>query len=352
MNTAAPLSPPRQSNMELLRIVAMLMVLVLHANFRALPVPGARQVAAAPVSAFLQFTVEGFAIVAVDVFVLLSGWFGIRFRALRLGELLFQVLFFGVFALACCAVWAPDDIKNDAVEHLLLLGVWDYWFVKAYIALYILSPVLNAFVKHATRREFLWVIAGFAAFQTIYGWWSDATEWFARGFSLITFMWLYLLGRYMRLYPCRLWTQSRWIDLGVYLAMSIALTLIMFCIKRNGLPGAKWYYYTCPLVIAGAMHLLLFFSKLRFTSRALNWVAVSAFAAFLTQSNHYLGKYYDKIILNWFNNLSRFEFILYTVAFIVAVFMASVLLDKLRLLGWNGAIGIADYIKRNQLKPQ
>ena len=38
----------RDSNMELLRIVAMLLVMVVHANFRALPVPGVHAIAVNP----------------------------------------------------------------------------------------------------------------------------------------------------------------------------------------------------------------------------------------------------------------------------------------------------------------
>ena len=89
----------RDSNMELLRLVAMLLIMVVHANFRALPKPDAAMIAANPSSAFLQFLTEGFSIVGVNVFVMLSGWYGIRPRLNRFMELLFQLLFFGLLCL-------------------------------------------------------------------------------------------------------------------------------------------------------------------------------------------------------------------------------------------------------------
>ena len=85
--------------MELLRLVAMLLIMVVHANFRALPKPDADMIAADPSSAFLQFMTEGFSIFGVNVFVMLSGWYGIRPRLSRFCELLFQLLFFGVLCL-------------------------------------------------------------------------------------------------------------------------------------------------------------------------------------------------------------------------------------------------------------
>lgn len=328
----------RESNMELLRIVSMLLVMALHANFRALPLPGVPQIAANPSSAWLQFLVEGFAIVAVNVFVLISGWYGIRPRLSRLGGLVFQVLFFLLLSVACCAVVAPDDLDSKMWGRFFLLGIWDYWFVKAYLALYILSPVLNAFVEKASRRQFGAVLAGFFALELVYGWWAPDTGWWAKGFSFPSFIGLYLLARFMRLHPLGFWKKNRWLDLGIYVLMGLSLTVIMFVLKSTGRPGAKWYFYTCPLVIVGAMHLLLFFSKIHFSSKAVNWVAASAFAAYLTQSNWFFGKYYDEFIRQWFNNEPRFTFIIYTVAFVVAVFVVSILLDKFRLLLWQGLL--------------
>ena len=52
----------RDSNMELLRLVAMLLVMIVHASFRALPKPTPDSIAAAPVSLFLQITVESFTV--------------------------------------------------------------------------------------------------------------------------------------------------------------------------------------------------------------------------------------------------------------------------------------------------
>ena len=52
----------RDSNMELLRVITMLLIMIIHANFKALPKPDAAAIAVAPTSAFLQFVAEGFSI--------------------------------------------------------------------------------------------------------------------------------------------------------------------------------------------------------------------------------------------------------------------------------------------------
>lgn len=68
----------RESNFELLRIIAMFMVLVLHADFQALGEPTRADIISSPLTSSLKVFFEMASIVAVNVFVLISGWFGIR----------------------------------------------------------------------------------------------------------------------------------------------------------------------------------------------------------------------------------------------------------------------------------
>lgn len=355
LNNNSQKSKVRDSNMELLRLVAMLLVLVVHANFRALPVPGMSYVMNHPTSAFLMFLTEGVSIYAVDLFVLLSGWYGIRFKASRFAELLFQVLFFGLFAIGICALFAPDELRHDVFQRLFILGQNDYWFVKTYMALYLMAPVLNAFVEHSSRRQFAGVLIALFAYQFLFGWLFESTRWLQAGYSLPSFMGLYLLARFMRLHPISVWKLNRWWDLAIYLLMVLTLTVSMFVLKLHAARGGALYFYICPLVIIGAVHLLLFFSKFSFRSKVVNWLAISAFGAYLTQSSSFIGsRFYDKIILNWFNNEPRLQFIIYVGLLILAVFFGSILIDKLRLLLWRGVCSlvspiISHYNKTNNI---
>lgn len=340
--------------MELLRIIAMLLVMVVHANFRALPIPTAAGISAEPVSKLLMFFTEAVSVIAVDLFVLLSGWFGISPKAKRLGELLFQVLFFGLFAIGVCALFAPERLENtpfygSALSRLFMLGENDYWFVKTYVALYLISPILNTFIENASKRQVATVLIAFYVFQSIFGWMFDSTRWFAAGYSLPSFAALYMLARYMRMYPIKLWQRSKWFDAGVYAAYVVFLTVAMFFIKKAGMKGGALYFYSCPLVILAAMHFVLFFSKLKpFTSKVINWIAISAFAIYLTHSSSFIGYFYDKWILGWFNTEPRFTFIIYTAALIVAVFVASILIDKVRIALWNLVLKLIDNIKNDK----
>lgn len=324
----------RDSNMELLRLVAMLLIMMVHASYRALPKPTPEAIAADAVSMFLQIMVESFTVVGVNVFVMLSGWYGIRLRWSRLLELFFQVAFFTVL---CFGVYyaMTDTLPPTPYLSILMLHEGDYWFIKTYIALYLLSPVLNAFVQTATQRQMAITLLSLFAFQWVYGWVFEATTWLRAGYSLPSFVCLYLLARYLNIYKP---SFTRWharTDLMVYLAVCSMVTVAYFLLKsRLNLGGLLWFYNS-PTTIIAAMFLLLFFSKLSFHSKLVNWMGISALAVYLTHSNTPLGQYYDLYIREWHDTLPRLSFILRTGLFIVAVYIGSILIDKVRIAVWN-----------------
>lgn len=80
----------RQLNIELLRILAMLMVPGLHANFTSLKLPST-DIILTP-SGLARVFLEFMCLVAVNVFVMISGWFNIR-QSLRFFEILCGRLF-------------------------------------------------------------------------------------------------------------------------------------------------------------------------------------------------------------------------------------------------------------------
>ena len=81
----------RESNIELLRIVAMLLVLFLHANYFSLGKVESIDIQSDLFGSFVKSFTEALCIICVNVFVLISGWFGIRPTLKGAMSLLFQV---------------------------------------------------------------------------------------------------------------------------------------------------------------------------------------------------------------------------------------------------------------------
>ncbi len=325
----------RDSNMELLRIVAMLLVCVIHANFRALPIPTYEEAYANVSSSILRFFTESLSVICVNLFILLSGWYGIKFKFNRLIDFISQVFFFSILCAGIYYGIHPEDFSiKEAIGNILLTDQWDYWFVKSYLCLYLFAPVLNAFVEKSDKKTFGVFLLSFYIFQTFYAFvfWNGAS-YLQNGYSALSFMGLYLLARYIRLYPLCIWRLPKWCDMAIYGGIVICTTIISFVLLRHNLPTGNLFYYSSPLVIIAAIHFMLFFTKIQLQNRVINWIASSAFAVYLLHSNVYFAStYYDNIILNWFNELSRSSFLFHTAIFIFVVFFLAICIDKLRIV--------------------
>lgn len=336
------MSDRRQSNMELLRIVAMLLVLVVHADFSSIGIPLHVSVNLSGLSAFLRLLTESVSIVCVNLFVLLSGWFGIYPKIKSVSSYLFCCLFtfFCIYILMVATGNEALTLK-DFIKGVMLYRV--NWFIYAYLGLYIFAPVLNAFIDNAGQKMHGAVVLSFIIFQSIFGWGTSFMRDFLGGYSVISLMGLYLMARYVRLYPLALFSKGKGFDMTIYVAMTLLTTVAAFCAIYFGTSRAEvievvdmFYKYNSPLVISASVFLLLFFSKLQIGySRCINWVAASSFAVFLIHTNTYLFPYYTKCVVCITQSYSTLPFIFVISAFIVAVFVVCVLFDQLRIRAWN-----------------
>lgn len=185
---------PRQSNMELLRIVAMFLILLLHANGFSSPLPTGKTLAAAPVTGLARLALQTVSVVSVDVFVLISGWFGIRASVRGFMNFAVQCLFWSVGLWLLFAVAWKGALSAKGLASAVYFTS-DCWFVKSYVVLYLLSPILNAFIERASRAQMLLILTFFYLFQTLYGWLGDLS-YFQQGYSPLAFIGLYLLAAF------------------------------------------------------------------------------------------------------------------------------------------------------------
>ena len=328
----------RQSNMELLRIIAMLLVLVVHANVKSIGAPTLIELEYAPLPSFLRLFSQAMSIVCVNTFILISGWFGIRPKTHRFTEFIFQVLFIGViiyfvmYTLDLVTAWGVSDwIKLFTFRRGDCL-----WFVYSYIVLYIFTPILNEFAVNANRQVFKNVLISFFVIQTYLGY-IDSYGFFAAGYSPLSFMGLYLLTRYFRLYPSRLTSLSKYHDICIYVSMVFLITISAIAFKIVTGKGISFIFdYSSPLIILASSYFFLFFTKISFYNKAINWIASSSFAVYLFHADPLIFEpYYLDTIRFWHANSTLPIFILQTSGLIISVFSLSILLDKIRLFIWN-----------------
>ena len=326
----------RLSNIELLRLLAMFLVLVVHADFFSLGTPTQEDVISTPASAFLRFFFKSLSIVCVNVFVLISGWFGIRPSVKGFCNFIFQCLFFLVGIYIVMLIFGLTSLSAKGIAGCLVLLKWN-WFIKAYMGLYILSPVLNTFINNTEKKTFKKVLISFFAFQTIYSWVSDGAAFFENGYSTLSFMGLYLLARYTKIYLVPNNTPSKRF-IYIYGIITLLLTLISFMSVRMGISviSGKMFSYVNPMVIISALSMLLYFNGLKIKGKLVNWLAASSFAIFLLHTNPNLCEpYFKKCVLWLYDGYDGITCLWLIFTFLLAVGMSAILIDQIRKKLWR-----------------
>lgn len=230
----------RNPGFELLRIVAMLMIITLHYNSQT----GALLQLGIPATGTAVFAniMESFAITGLNVYVLLSGFFlskG-RVKLSRILQLIAQVYFYTfVISLVMMLVGTyslqAGNTTYKLVEYLFPISSEHYWFVTAYVIMYVLAPVMNAAVEKLSRIRMKAVIIGllvwFCFIKSIVPV-LFPTDHF--GYDYGWFICLYLIAAYIRKYNVVLFYSARksamvfLISCAVIATMSISLYYINF----------------------------------------------------------------------------------------------------------------------------
>lgn len=327
----------RQSNIESLRIFAIFLILVVHADFWALGAPSPQEIHDLPIASTTRFLIESISICAVNVFVMISGWFGIHPKAKSLFNFLFQCTFF-LFGIYLVKVLATGKVSGEGIKGCFLLLKWN-WFIKAYIMLYIFSPILNAFVENTNKRTFKIVLICYFLFQTIYGWCSVGAEWFKDGYSAISFMGLYLLMRYLHKFTPIISGKSSLFCITVYFACVLIITFLAILQTLHMIPSwlmfGRMYSYANPFVIIESLALFLLFTRFEFKSKAVNFIAASTFAVFLLHSNPNIAKqHFAPLINNVYQTYNGIACLSIIFAILIAIFFMAIAIDQIRI--WLG----------------
>lgn len=142
----------RSSNLELLRLLSMFFVLVVHADFQALGMPDRTEMTILPLFSVFRIIIEAFAIVCVNSFVLLSGWFGINFHIKSLCNLLFQCAFFLIGIYTFTILIGIEPLSISGIKRCLMLTN-NVWFVKCYLGMFIMAPSSMPSLKKLTKEH-------------------------------------------------------------------------------------------------------------------------------------------------------------------------------------------------------
>lgn len=355
MNKIKYIQGQRDSSIELLRIIAMLMIVFYHFHVHVLSVE----------SDFVFFKAIQIPIhISVPLFVLISGYFGIHCSTIGFSKLLSQICFYSISLLLIAYLIGlffpcPHPLtKLQIINGLFFVSrTNNLWFIRTYLLLYLLSPFWNKVLQGQSvgQRAYLLLVLAFMVFyMSNIGQLADLG-----GKSIIYFLFLYTIGYSIREYKLSERVKAKWL-LMFFLIMNLSLVLLYVIVSNNVyLRVGIWtlaFRYNSPLCVLSAIVFFMLFTKIKLQSDFVNRVAASIFAVYLISENTIVNVYLNDIVRYLFDYYSVGVMYVLLVVLTVSVLLICILIDKLAavpqrflLNSMNGCFGIVvDKLKKNK----
>ena len=218
-----------------------------------------------------------------------------------------------------------------------------YWFAVHYFLLYLIAPVLNLLVDRCSRRGLQILLLLFFLVQT-YCWYTDDLLFlFKNGYSVVSFVGLYLFARYIRLYAPR-WSRNR---RGGYFGRLRRFCRIYgrLCVAVE--PFGRYGYFRvrnrkifrlqCTDRNCWNRCTVPFFTKIEMRPHpGINRIAASAFAVYLLHCHPLLLPCYTGLIVSLREQVANpVFFVVMTMCALALVFTVATGIDRIRILLWQ-----------------
>uniref|UniRef100_UPI0040575DC8 acyltransferase n=1 Tax=Acetatifactor sp. TaxID=1872090 RepID=UPI0040575DC8 len=227
----------RMANLELLRCIAMMMVVVLHYLGKS-NLLGDMSAGSLTTTQIVAWVLEAFSIVAVNVYMLISGYFlsSTSFKLSRLIKLWLQVWFYSVGVGLLAAVTGILPAEECNTHYLLSLifpvSMGHYWFMTAYIFLYLILPLIGMAVQKMSKGQMQMSLGGlllvFCVLKSIL---PFRLEMDSKGYDCIWYLCVFLTAAYIRRFGLPL-IQKKWKAVCLYGIASMAIFTETMCLHQ------------------------------------------------------------------------------------------------------------------------
>lgn len=309
----------RNSSIELLRILCLFLIFWMH---------GASSFAGDGINAWLAIAADSIGNIGVSCFILISGYFGVRWNGKKMIKLDLMLIFYCWAGLAFRLAWGTAGGGETILSYLFpVIGKYS-WYFTCYFALAALSPFLNETIEKLGEQRlkqliFVMLIV-FSGVTTFF--FFDITG--DSGKGIVHMVMLYLLGRYIRIsgmvgkYGRGKLTTAFVTVTAVNIALNGALYIVTGTVQN------RFARDNTLFIIAEAVLAFLIFADMRFENALINRVASYVPAVFIMEwtlrefTIHYLVDY-----LAW-NERGMYHLILMLLA--LAMIAAGSLIEALR----------------------
>ena len=270
--------------------------------------------------------IDALAYPAVNTFVIISGYFGIRLSLLRVLKLDIPVI---IYSVALYLLFETATIGGTIWFSFPILTN-EYWFLTAYFLLMLISPFLNAYIETKNQHQLFLLLFWSVLLMVIVPSFSPLCLSDPRGMDVINFGVLYIVGRSIAQIKISISIKK---SLFIYTLSSLtafSLTLVFaYYLGINRGWQSHFYSYNNILVFSQAIALFFIFKQVIICERLgryINWLAPSFFFVYIIHSHPSVHKqlyYWISSSDFYFSDL----FFLHTIGWGVIIFSICIIID-------------------------
>lgn len=189
----------RNSNFEFLRILSMFMIVFIHANMYL------SNFCKGKAFVFFNGFVNGISNIGVTCFILISGYFGLKFSLRKLLKMEIMMITFSFLETIILLWLMPQEMMGATLLEQIIKSCFPvitrkYWFYSCYVCLFLLSGYINSFLNSLKQEEFKKLLGTmlllFSVCPTLF--YFEIIQ--DHGKGLIQMILIYMLGQYIRKY--------------------------------------------------------------------------------------------------------------------------------------------------------
>lgn len=239
---------------------------------------------------------------AVLDFVLVSGFFGIKFKVKGLINIIFQVFFYSfVLSLVASLVYKSCSWIEIAKSIMPFTNGY-YWFISVYLQLYLLAPFVNIVLAKSNNRQLLLLLVVFA-FLVFYIGLIRGGDVCVDGKNIVNFVFVYCVGH--SLYRVRAYIMNnkmKWRYNALFLLIIILSITFISNYASLSIRDFLYHYtyrYNSPGLLLMAICIFVIFETIQFQNKYINRIAVSTLAIYLFHEHPFMK---DVLYKDFFSN--------------------------------------------------
>lgn len=330
------MSKVRNANVEILRIIAMLFIITHHLVINGLGLQAQLkgEEAIRGNYSLLLCAINSIVIIGVNIFFLISGYYGIKFSLKKLLRMVLDVYIYGDILILISIALGMEKLNIQNIKFLIF-PFFKYWFVIVYLMLFILSPVINAGMGSISKQKSILLVLFLTIVNCIIGYACDINcLGLNNGYSLISAMYLYCIGRVMNKHSFYRFKNAHiWIWL-ISTAMTILGCVLMFCMKKYGYAWKLFSYNQFFIVLASVNFVYIFFNmpyKKKDNGR-FSRIAKHTLPVYYIHTCT-IGAFYRDIPLKWAaSNLNTIVQVLFLAVYAIIIYIICMIIDMIKIL--------------------